>query len=311
MSSKPAHLPKSRLQEGSIDLLRGVFYRVISHLGVPARWFEPDLPSHQSVAAKTGYLNIEIVSHCWKYAHLLSLQLSSIVKYPPKKAGLTMTVFYSEEDQATKTVLNYFGDISVAGVTWNWVSLPRQSLFRRAIGRNYAALNSEADWIWFTDCDVLFRNSCLDSLAEALAGRRDFLVYPKTEYCTELLSDGDPMLNQQDNEPGIVDINQDRFQPFARDRATGPLQIVHGDVARACGYCNALGYYQEPASSWRKAYEDSAFRWLLRTEGTPIEIPGVYRIRHQNKGRYSGRARVGFLRSRVRRLRSWLNYQVS
>ena len=80
--------------------------------------------------------------------------------------------------------------------------------------------------------------------------------------------------------------NPAQFEPFAIKKAVGPLQIVHGDIARLAGYCDAIAYYRAPVERWRKTYEDRTFRWLLRTQGVPIEVPGVYRIKHLHKGRY-------------------------
>ncbi len=281
------------------------FFRIAASGLIPARWFLPSLPTEAQRAARTGILTLEIVSHCWQYSHLLAYQLSSLVKFPPTRAQVTMTVFYSLEDAATAALLEYFGTMEVPGVTWNWQPLPREQLFRRAIGRNRAALATEADWIWFTDCDLLFRENCLDALAEALQGRRDALVYPRQERCTSLLTDTDPLLRVDLQKPRLVDISDEKFTLQERTRATGPLQITHGDVARTCGYCDSLGIYQTPADHWCKAYEDRAFRWLLRTQGTPLDIPNVYRIRHVFKGRYTGSALNTGLRSRIRRFVSW------
>ena len=165
-------VPEPRWSDG----LQGRFLRLAASGLVPARWFLAELPAQQQRAAKTGHLQLEIVSHCWKYAHMLVYQLSSLVLFPPQSCTVTMTVFYGEEDTATVALLAYFGELKVPNVVWNWQCLPRQALFRRAIGRNLAARNSQADWVWFTDCDVLFRAGCLDGLAAALQGRQDVLV---------------------------------------------------------------------------------------------------------------------------------------
>ena len=58
-------------------------------------------------------------------------------------------------------------------------------------------------------------------------------------------------------------------------------------IARACGYCDSIKYYQSPAERWMKTYEDRAFRWLIGTHGTPLPIPNVCQIRHIVKGRYA------------------------
>lgn len=290
---------RNALQRGW-DMLRLGFWRVAAGGWLPARWFNRGLPPVEARKARRGRLSIEIVSHCWNYAHMLVYQLSSLVKFPPHDADVTMTVCYSPEDARTVELLEFFGALSVPGVRWNWQALPREQLFRRAIGRNRAALASSADWVWFTDCDLLFRAHCLDALAAQLQGRRDALVYPAVERTTALLAADDPMLCR--DEPAVVDIDDEAgFTSRSPSRATGPLQITHGDVARALGYCNPIAYYQQPAERWCKAHEDRAHRWLLETQGTPLDIPGVYRIRHVFKGRYGGDTVVTRVRTGLRK----------
>lgn len=271
---------------------------------IPAKWFLPELPPVPERAAKTGCLNLEIVSHCWNYAHLLVYQLSSLVGFPPGKVAVTMTVYYCREDRYTKALLERFAALRVPGITWNWRELPRQALFRRSIGRNHAALNTRADWIWFADCDLMFRGGCLDALADALQGRRDALVFPRAERCTPLLEDTDPILVAGRERIGILDVDEEWFKEKTRTRAVGAYQITHGDVARKAGYCKCLSYYQRPSDTWRKTREDRAFRWLLRTRGVALDVPGVYRIRHASKGRYARGTLNSKLRSYVMQRRS-------
>lgn len=281
------------------------FFRLAASGLLPARWFLPEVPARESRAAKTGHVQLEIVSHCWRYSQLLAYQLSSLVNFPPQRLSVTMTVFHAAEDEDTVALLKYFGAISVPGVRWNWRALDKGRLFRRAIGRNLAARSTDSDWIWFTDCDLVFHRGCLDGLAEALQGRRDALVHPREERVSPLLPESDPTLVAGRQGARLVDIDAGQFVVQRRDRATGPLQITHGDVARACGYCDSLRVYQQPAARWAKAHEDRAFRWLLRTQGEALDVPGVYRIRHLSKGRYQGSRISNLLRTTVRRLQSW------
>ena len=286
---------------------QGLFLRFAAGGLVPARWFLSELPSAEERAAKCGRLKIEVVSHCWNYSHLLAYQLSSLVQQPPVEVDVTMTVFFCSEDVGTVELLERFSLIDVPGVTWNWRPISRRRLFRRAIGRNLAARETTADWVWFTDCDLIFKDGCLDALGEVLQGRRDALVFPREERCTSLLASSDPMLQAGVGPSPIVDINTDEFTVRLRKKATGPLQITHGDIARACGYCDSIRLYQQPSDVWRKTYEDTAFRWLIRTQGVPIDVPGVYRIRHVEKGRYTGTSASTGARSGIRRFKSWLN----
>ncbi|MBU2886608.1 glycosyltransferase family 2 protein [Gilvimarinus agarilyticus] len=288
------------------ETLRLAFFRLAASGWVPSQWFEPNLPPVSSRTAKTGPLSLEVVSHCWNYSHFLAYQLSSLVLFPPRKLSVTMTVFYCPDDKQTERLLSFFAEQTVPGVTWNWQPLPRQQLFRRAIGRNQAALQTQADWVWFTDCDLMFREGCLDTLAEQLQGRQNALVFPEQERCTELLAEDNPMLTTGAGDPQVLNIDTSSFTTQFPSKATGPLQIAHGDVCRAVGYCRAIKLYQQPVEQFAKCHEDRAFRWLIHSQGEPLPIPGVYRIRHVSKGRYNGsRANTG-VRTTLRRLQSWL-----
>lgn len=276
------------------------FFRFAAGGKIPPKWFEPDLPSPPERASKTGRLSLEVVSHCWNYSHFLVYQLSSLVLFPPHQLHVTMTVFYSPEDTKTEELLNFFKAIETPNVTWNWQPVAKQALFRRSIGRNRAALATKADWVWFTDCDLMFRESCLDQLSDHLQGRRDALLFPDEERTTDLLAEDNPMLNATQEGPSVLDIDTSSFSSRQITKATGPLQIAHGDVCRAVGYCRNIGIYQQPVDNFAKCHEDRAFRWLLQSQGTPLTLPGVYRIRHIAKGRYSGNDTHNKVRERLR-----------
>lgn len=245
-------------------------------------------------------LSIEIVSHCWNYSHLLAYQLSSLVLAPPEKCRVTLSVCFCPEDEGTVALLDFFKAKDVPNVTWHWIPLQREELMRRAIGRNRAARASSADWVWFTDCDLLFHEGSLDGLAEALAGKTDALVFPREERCTPMLKPSDEMLLAAAESPQVVKIDASRFDVQRRTKAIGPLQIMRGDLARQFGYCGSIRCYQTTTELWRKTYEDRAFRWLLGTHGTALDVPGVYRIKHVEKGRYHGPEVITQLRSSIR-----------
>ncbi len=268
---------------------------------LPASWFRSAIPAAETRHVSGEFPSLEIVSHCWQYARTLVYQLSSFINHPPTKLKLTVTVFYAESDVDTVALLDFIGQHDVPNVTWNWQCLPESELMRRCIGRNRAALASQADWVWMTDCDIVFHANCLDSLAEQLKGRNDVLVYPRQERTTPMLSDSSDIL-QKGQAPELVDIDTSAFELFERDRAKGAFQIIHGDVARAIGYCNGLRVYHTPTDHWRKTYEDRTFRWLLGSQGVPLEIDGVYQIRHITKGRYKKDSVSSRVRSKIRRM---------
>jgi hypothetical protein len=268
---------------------------------VPSRWFlKPPRP--EDLTARSGILDVEIVSHCWQYAHLLAYQLSSLVNFPPTGARVRMTVFYAPEDARTRAMLEFFGGIAAPGVEWNWQALARPELFRRAIGRNRVARSTRADWVWFTDCDIVFHRGCIDGLASQLQGRQDLLAYPKYERITPMLTEDDPVLAAERDRPRVVDIDTSQFTLAANPpKAKGAYHIVHGDAARLCGYCEQVRVYQRPVARWAKTYEDSAFRWLMGTDGVGLDVPGVHRIRHIHKGRYGDNKAAALVRGNIRR----------
>ncbi|MDX1499782.1 MAG: glycosyltransferase family A protein [Woeseiaceae bacterium] len=273
-----------RFAERAVSL----FYRLAVSGLLPVALFRDVDPGKVSKAKRKGRLTLEIVSHCWRYGHFLTYQLSSLVNHRTDKLGITMTVFHVADDEAVTRVLDYFGRMEIPGITWNWQALPKEKLFRRSIGRNLAAKNTQADWIWFTDADIIFHERCLDTLADLLQGRDDSLVHPRIGLGTELLPDDHEILEKGRQGPAVLEIPLEMFKPYGgpRKKAKGPHQITHGDIARACGYCDAIAYYQQPAERWMKTYEDRAFRWLIGTHGTPLDIPNVCQIRHIVKGRY-------------------------
>ena len=274
---------------------------------LPARLLYPAPPPREARAARTGRLSIEIVSHCWGYSRLLAYQLTSLVDHAVRAADVTVTLFHAREDAATVRLLDFFAERLPSAVAWRPRALPPPRLFRRAIGRNLAAKESTADWLWFTDCDLTFQAGCLDSLNAALQGRTDALVHPRVERKTDAYAAPGEAPGNALETPRLLRLEPSDCVPHPVARATGPLQIVHGDVARAVGYCDAVPHYQRPVPRFAKCTEDRVFRWLLGTAGTPLDVDGVCRVQHVHKGRYGAgdaglRRRVRTLQDRGRRV---------
>lgn len=281
--------------------IRNQFYNHVVGSILPLSWFAPRSPRPAELSKANSPIKLQIVSHCWNYSHLSLFQLSSLVNYPPKNCELTYTLFYAEEDMGMRELISRFSDMQIPNITWDWQLLPKAELFRRAIGRHRASLSTKADWIWFTDCDLIFHEDCLDSVVRAVNDRQAGMVFPAYEGITDLLPPEHPLLNQSISDSGTIDIDPELFQRNTISKAKGAFQIVHGDVARAAGYCGSIPLYQKPSEQWRKTYEDTVFRRLIGYEGEPVEIKNLYRIRHAEKGRYSKGSRLSDFRKRLRK----------
>ena len=229
-----------------------------------------------------------------------------MLNFPTDAVQLTYTLYHAAEDTDTRALIERVQTRErehPSGITWQWRVLPREKLFRRAIGRHEAALQTRADWVWFTDCDLIFHDNCLPSLAAALDGRQAKLVYPAGEHITaELLPPEHAWLHRGSPEDLPVDIDPGLFVDNAINKAKGAFQIVHGEVCRQCGYCGDIALYQRPTRHWRKTFEDTAFRNLIGDQGTPVPIDGIYRIRHESKGRYVADSGFSGVRQKIRRM---------
>lgn len=128
------------------------------------------------------------------------------------------------------------------------------------------------------------------------------LAYPASEQITALLPADHPMVNLATSNPEVVDIDPAMFQYNKIEKAKGAFQVVHGDVARHCGYCKDLSFYQTPTDRWRKTFEDTAFRRLIDDEGLPVPVTGLHRIRHQVKRRYAKESKLSSLRQSIRKI---------
>ncbi|MEM6986246.1 MAG: glycosyltransferase family 2 protein [Pseudomonadota bacterium] len=270
---------------------------------LPATWFGPKPPAAEQLRPAGEPLKLEIVAHCWQYAHLLAYQLSSVKRFTPNTVRLTYTLYYCESDRATVQLIEHYAQESLPNIHWNWQPLPEAELKRRAIGRNRSALSTDADWVWFADCDLIFHDGCLASLQAVVSGLQRRMVYPATECITAMLEASSPLVNVDPAQTPEPQIDPDDFVVSPITKAKGAFQIVHGDVARQCGYCPQLRLYQQPTIHWRKTFEDTAFRKLIDDQGTPVEVRALHRIRHTSKGRYQPSGLFTRLRTMVRRLR--------
>ncbi len=240
-------------------------------------------------------MKIEIVTHCWRYSRVLTYQLSSLVLHPPKDCDVVATVFYSRDDLATVRVLEFFRPQFAEQYFFRPQSanrrglrawpLPTADLLNRAIGRNAACRNTNADIVWFTDCDYVFGEGCLDALAATDLPVEKKLFYPPTKFTVDHAT-GDAYAERA-AEPAVLDIDPADFKPHKCGKAIGGIQIVPGSVAREYGYCPNHKRHQRHINGeeFKKNTSDKTYRQILGVGGgTRIELPNVYRIRQTDMG---------------------------
>jgi hypothetical protein len=239
--------------------------------------------------------SLEIVTHVYCppgvdiYAEHLRWQFASLYRHQPT-GPTTLTICYTRTDAATAAVLARIrGIVQQAGRLENLqvqaLDFEPGALFRRAIGRNYAAKRTRADAIWFTDADYCFGPGAIAAVLQ-LVEPTSQLVQPESLWIhtTHALGDADLEAGRSQEFP---DIQPEHFSRRRQKVCIGGVQIVGGDTARRLGYCQQTKWVQpvDPAQGFRSCRCDRAFRKLNNFHALRLPIPQVYRLRHGTDGR--------------------------
>ncbi len=235
---------------------------------------------------------IEVVSHCWAVKHLhyadaLCYQISSLLKIPaPIAQHATLTICMSHRDENTSKVLAYFASLP-KHFKIKLIPLEIQTLGRRAIGRNLAALSTDADIVWFSDVDQTFEENILGRLMELEWPEGAEMIWPQRIMIHKNHELGDKALEAVGGDPKIIVINPEDFSSKKYGRAIGGVQIVRGDFARQHGYLKGTKWVQPIKSKkFLACWCDRKYRDFVRKYGdiVAVDLPGLYRLRHSEAG---------------------------
>ena len=231
---------------------------------------------------------LHIVPHCYaveieSYATLLRYQLSSLVFHRPQHE-VRVTVCCMEEDQAVGRVLDDF--LSDSRINLQVLHLTRVQISRRTIGRNMVAKASQAELIWFADCDYVFGPGCLDGLVAAWNALDEWtpLLYPVSYWAHRDHETGDrAVVDACKLTHPLLAIDPTEFVLARYIKAIGGIQICPGSFCRVHGYLADSPRnhrpLDKPLSSTR---EDVAFRSFCLQHGPSVglKFPNLYRLRH-------------------------------
>ena len=200
------------------------------------------------------------------------------------KCPVTITICYYPDDEKTRWILDWFSFHTNLRLKRLALSLPE--LGRRSIGRNRAALATDANIVWFADVDHAWGYGCLDRLSEMEWPESATLCYPKQVMIHKDHATGDRATSVVlEKDLQFAEIKTEDFVPKSYRKAIGGVQIVQGDLARDYGYLDGIARWQTPRDDglpFGDFRDDLAFRGVCRMYGKQvgIDLPGVYRIRH-------------------------------
>lgn len=250
----------------------------------------------------TTKFSLDIVTHCWSgqdvdiYHWLLKMQVRSLISACEAfRHNCRLIIVHTPSDERTVDIVK---QASQQQISENFeileLALPENKLFRRAIGRNIAAKRTEADVVWFTDCDHLFTKSCLDDVIYHQEYNKNMydLLWPCKINISSTHTDGDELIrNEEVSGWGPLTLNKANFHIRNEPRAIGGLQIVTGD------YCRTHGYLHN--SKWTRPVESDHFlsckcdvpfrRKIPGDRKAGVLITNLYRVRHSRTGRDKGK----------------------
>ena len=165
------------------------------------------------------------------------------------------------------------------------IPMSNEELFRRAIGRNYAALRTEADVVWFTDADYCFGEGCLDSIHD-LMDADSGLCIPETVKINVDHATGNAAIERERENP-LPQIVESEFKTRKEKKAIGGIQIIGGNLARKIGYLKGTRWVEpvDASKGFRSCKCDKVWRSHNNLSATRLPIRNVYRMRHEMDGR--------------------------
>jgi len=237
---------------------------------------------------------ITIATHCWakklpQYAVFLRAQLSSLVLHHPRYTEVSHITICEASDTDTINVLSDFAQYDTP-IQLSAIVLKPQQVWRRAIGRNLVAERDvDSDLIWYTDCDYLFGDGCIDMLFEKWEERdRPEMLWPKWFLVNETKEPIDQFWKDSVGHRGMIMPDISNFILQKCPRAIGGVQIVRGDWLRERGFLPNTKWQDAPDEPFPDCRDDVAFREWLRKVGGRYRwtepLTGLYRMRHTEVG---------------------------
>lgn len=242
-------------------------------------------------------MNIEIAVSCTWFQRRLCWMMSSCLQQDPLQDGspvpdLTFSVAYPPRNgrPTTEEVCDFFGGLGLRVKRFPYPD--ERAIQFRGLVRNRQLAESTADWMLFSDSDMVYSRQFFATLAVRLAG--DLKDETRCISASRVSLDKDKskrFFNEEDDTvyPSLVDgcaakVSTWPVFQISRNCGAGYFQLVNVAAVR----CLHGGLYVEPGEckdeaefdSYHKTRSDSQFR--SRVGGLKrIELPPQYHLNHE------------------------------
>jgi len=232
-------------------------------------------------------MKIEVVIHCYNYQRRLNWMLCSILQQKGDLPNIEVSVSYlpNNGNPTTEKVLDFFEE---KGLKIIRVPLEKGQESNRAIPRSIRTEKTDADWLLFADCDLVYDPLFFDDLKKKLeddkyknveivmGADRHSLDIP---FCIKYF--------EEDNReyPCIIDNISKITEEWPKMKsggggiAAGYFQLASVKVIRQ----KNIIYSGTKGDFWRRTKSDREFRCRM---GGRMAIPvlGIYHLNHDRGG---------------------------
>jgi len=212
--------------------------------------------------------------------------LSSLLQQKGDKPNIIANVSYTPENgnPSTESVIKYFRD---NGLNVKETVLKKEQVHNRAIARNLQVKNTEADWILFADCDMVYDPLFFEDLQKQL--RTDLRnetrvmgadrVSLNIPFCIKYFEED--KTQYPCNVPNVAEITEKWPVRWVTGKGTAPgnFQLAKVSIVRARG--NVYTYRQSDV--WRYTKSDRHFRCNMGGR-VGINTKKQYHLNHDRGG---------------------------
>ena len=232
-------------------------------------------------------LTIEICIHCYHYQHRLCWMLSSILQQKGDVPNIIVNISYAPNngDPITEEVCKFFRE---QGLNIKETVVLEKEASNRAIARNKQVAETTADWILFSDSDMVYDPELFSDLQQQL----------KTNLRTETRVMGGDRHSMDINFcvkffeedatvypcviPNVADITSKWPLRWVTGKGTAPGNFQLANV-KAIQIIRGGKYTERTGDVWRRTKSDRAFR-VGQGGRVRIEIKKQFHLNHDRGG---------------------------
>ena len=233
-------------------------------------------------------VNIEICIHCFRYQRRLSWMLSSILQQTGDVPNILVNISHTDDDgtPTTEEVCNFF---RAKGLNIKETKVTMEEVPNRAIARNKQATETTADFILFSDSDIVYDPLFFDDLQKKLKTElKDIKVVMgadrhslQDKFCIDYFS------NDQKIYPCVIETVSEVVKTWPVKRTTGKdtvagyFQLINTTILREI--CGGL-VTGKAKDYWRNTKGDRSLRIRVGGRYGIKNTCGLYHLNHDRLG---------------------------